>query len=331
MAGSPRTIAVARSGVAARRGRALESTLRGYLFLLPALAILLGFHFLPVFYAFYVSLFDWGVTAERFVGGENYLRLLRDGQFHQVLANTAWYALGVVPAGLALSLFFALLLNRQLAGRSAYRLAYFLPYITSTIAAAIVFRWIFQPRYGIANAILGALGLPPQRWFEEPRGIVQLFLMPLGVDVPGWASGPSLALISFVVLTIWHAIGFDTVIFLAGLTTVPPELQDAARVDGANRWQTFRFVTLPLLTPTIMFLVIVSTIRAFQAFNWFFVVYSGQPIQQTRVVTIYLFQTAFTYFQMGYASAIAFALFAVILALTLLQMWALRRRVFYGE
>jgi len=311
--------------------RALGAALRGYAFLLPAMVVLLAFHFLPVFYAFYVSLFDWGITAERFVGLDNYARLLRDPEFHAVLANTAWYALGVVPSSLALSLACALLLNRRLRGRSAYRLVYFLPYVTSTVAAAMVFRWIFQPRAGIANQLMAALGLPAQRWFEEPRGLLHLLALPLGVELPDWGGGPSLALVTFVLLTVWHALGFDTVVFLAGLTTVPPELHDAARVDGANRWQGFRYVILPLLTPTIMFLLVVSTIRAFQAFNWFFVVYQGTPIEQTRVITIYLYQNAFGYFKLGYASAVGFVLFVIVLGLTLLQMAAMRRRVFYGE
>ncbi len=317
---------------AARRWEALQ----GYGFLLPALLLLLLFHLLPVFYALFLSLFDARVFRDMwapgpFVGPGNYGRLLSNADFGGSLLNTVWYAGITVPLGLFLAVFFAQLLNARIWGRTGYRVTYFLPYVTSTVAAAVVWRWIFQPRIGIANFVLQTIGLPGQQWADEPRGVLMLLGQFLGLQLPGWLSGPSLALVTVALVSVWYSVGFNTVIALAGLTTIPADLYEAARIDGAGRWRLFRDITLPLLTPTLLFLLIVETIRSFQSFDFFYQMMAAIPVPGAKVVTIYLYEQGFKAFNLGYAAAIGMALFLIIFVLTLLQFRATRSRIVYAD
>lgn len=308
----------------------------GYVFLLPALAILLAFQIAPVLYAAFLSLHDARIIADmwrpgRLVGLQNFVEVLTSPDFQQALRNTVWYVLMTVVPSLFLALCVATLLHRPLRGRDGYRLAYFLPYVTSTVAAALVWDWVFQPRIGLANFLFTSLGFPLQRWTEEPRPVLALVGQHFGLDLPPLLGGPSLALVCIAVIQVWHSLGFDTVIMLAGLTAIPPEQYEAARIDGASRWSLFRHVTIPLLSPTLFFLLVTSTIRAFQAFNWFYAVYNGLVPPDVKVITIYLFENGFRIYRQGFASAIGFVLFAIILSLTLAQMYGLRRRVHYAD
>jgi multiple sugar transport system permease protein len=317
---------------AARRWEAIE----GYGFLLPAIVLLLLFHLLPVLYAAYLSLFDARVFRDMwnpgpFIGGGNYTRLLINSEFGQSLANTVWYAAITVPLGLVLAVLFAQLLNARIWGRTAYRVTYFLPYVTSTVAAAVVWRWIFQPRIGVANAVLQWLGLPAQQWADEPRGIFQLIGQFIGLPIEGLLAGPSLALVTVAMVSVWYSVGFNTVITLAGLTTIPFDLYEAARIDGASRWSLFRHITLPLLTPTLLFLLIVETIRSFQAFDFFYQMTQAIPVPTAKVITIYLYQQGFKSFNLGYAASIGIVLFVIIFVLTLVQFRATRDRVMYAD
>jgi multiple sugar transport system permease protein len=326
---------IAASGSSAHTRRRLEA-LSGYAFLLPALVLLLLFHLLPVFYALFLSLFDARVFRDlwapgSFVAGGNYGRLLTSSDFLLSLANTVWYAAITVPLGLALAVFFAQLLNARIWGRTGYRVTYFLPYVTSTVAAAVVWRWIFQPRVGIANYVLQAIGLPGQQWADEPRGIVTLLGQFVGVTIQGPLAGPSLALVTVAVVSVWYSVGFNTVIALAGLTTIPADLYEAARIDGAGRWHLFRHITLPLLTPTLLFLLIVETIRSFQSFDFFYQMMAALPVPGAKVVTIFLYEQGFKSFNLGYAAAIGMVLFVIIFVLTLLQFRATRDRVVYAD
>ena len=320
----------------ARRAALRWEAAQGYAFLLPALVLLLLFHLLPLFYALYLSLFNARVFRDMwqpgpFVGSGNYTRLLGTPEFTQSLTNTLWFAGITVPLGLFLAVLFAQLLNARIWGRTAYRATYFLPYITSTVAAAVVWRWIFQPRVGVANAVLEWLGLPAQRWADEPRGVFQLFGQMVGVPLDGWLAGPSLALVTIALVSVWYSVGFNIVIALAGLTTIPADLYEAARIDGASRWRLFRSITLPLLTPTLLFLLIVETIRSFQAFDFFYQMMAGVPVPGAKVVTIYLYEQGFKSFNLGYAAAIGMLLFAIIFVLTLVQFRATRSRVVYAD
>ncbi len=318
------------------RRRYWSETLLAYLYLLPAAIVLAVFHFLPVIYALYISLHRWKIKKISFVSLANYGQVLKDARFWGSLKVTVFYVLGTVPLTLALSLFLAYLLFQKVRGLSFYRTSYFLPYITSTVAAATVWLWIFNPMHGPLNQILGLIGLSPQRWMNEPRGIIKMMASAWGGVVPAWAGGPSLALIAVVIVSIWHYIGFDVVIFLAGLGNIPTELYDAARIDGAGRWQLFRHITLPLLSPTTFFLLIISTIGAFQSFNIIYVMTAGSgaqlggPLHTTTTTTIYLFDQFYNRVNIGYASAIAFVLFGIILSLTVIQNKLIGEKVHYG-
>src|SRR5579859_3389431 len=325
-----------RSAQRSRRALLSSEALQGYGFLLPALVLLLLFHLLQVLYAVFLSLFDARVFRDMwhpgpFSGAGNYGRLLTSADFGLSLANTLWFAGISVPGGLCLAVLFAQLLNARIWARTGYRVTYFLPYITSTVAAAVVWRWIFQPRVGVANAVLAWIGLPGQAWADEPRGIFQLLGQFVGVPLGGWLAGPSLALVTVAIVSVWYSVGFNTAIALAGLTTIPIDLYEAARIDGAGRWRLFRDITLPLLTPTLLFLLIVETIRSFQSFDFFYQMMAGQPVPGAKVITIFLYQQGFKSFNLGYAAAIGMVLFVIIFALTLVQFRATRSRVVYAD
>lgn len=314
-----------------RRHR-FPDTLASYVYLAPAFLVLLVFHILPLFYAVYISLFNWRIRQGPFVGPLNYHTALASPAFWSSLKVTAFYALGVVPATLVLSFLIAYALHRNLAARTLYRAIYFLPYITSIVAAALIWRWIFHAQYGVLNFLFHTVGLPPQQWLLEPRGIVELILGGLGVNVPAWAAGPSLALTSIIIFTVWHNLGFAVVVMLAGLSNIPAELYDAARIDGAGEWRLIRHVTLPCLSPTLYFMVIILTIGAFQSFGNIYVMTDpdhGGPLGTTRNVTMYIYQNFFEFTRLGYASAVAVLFFFLVLGLTIFQMRVLGPRVHY--
>ncbi len=309
-----------------------RETLVGYAYLLPAVAVLAGFHFIPILYALYISLFNWRIRQGPFVGLDNYISALTSPDFWDALKVSVFYAAGVIPGTLILSVLIGYALHQRISGRAFYRLVYFIPYVTPVVAAALVWRWIFHAQYGILNFFLGLVGVPPQGWLQEPSGIVEVMLQQAAAVLPAWATGPSEALVSIMIFTVWHALGFGVVIVLAGLSNIPQEIYDAARVDGAGPWRILRQITLPLLSPTLFFLTIVSTIGAFQSFNSIYVMTDpqhGGPLGTTRNVTMYVFQNFFEFTKLGYASAVAFVLFFIILGLTILQLRVLGRRVHY--
>lgn len=304
-----------------------------WLFLLPLLAVVVVFRLLPMAYAVSMSFFDWGLAgARRFMGLWNYLNLLGDAKFVQSLVNTLYYALGVVPAGLFLSLFIAVLLNQKLRLSSAFRLALFLPVITSTVAVSLVWKWIFNPRMGVANQALSWMGLGPSMWLEESAGVGNIALAPLGLQLPGFLAGPSLAMCAIILMSIWHQLGYNVLIFLAGLQSIPRDYYEAASLDGAGRWGVFRNVTWPLLSPTTFYVLLMTTIISFQMFIQVYTMQGpvgGNPMGTTRTIVYYLYEKGFSDWQMGYANAIAFVLFLIVLGLTLLQRRVLEKRVHY--
>jgi multiple sugar transport system permease protein len=311
---------------AASRRRYWRDTALAYTFLAPALVIIALFHLFPVGFALYISTWKWGALPEKFVGLGNYALLLQDDDFISAFVHTVWFAVLTVPCGLAAALAVALLLNRKLRGLSALRTAYFLPYVTSSVAAAAVWRFLYSDR-GVLSSLWRFAGLDTPKWIDEPKGIFQLAALQFGAQIPHWAHGPSLAMVCIAVMTVWYAQGFDMVVFLAGLTAIPKTLYEAARLDGASEWQLFRMVTWPLLVPTTFFLLIISTIRSFQAFNQIYVMTAGGPVNTTTVTTLMLYNTAFRYGKLGYGTSMAFVLFAVILALTLIQTGLLRGKI----
>lgn len=324
------------AAVAAHRKRYLRETLIAYLFLLPAGLIIFTFHLLPVFYAFYISLHKWILVKGSFLGLGNFIKVFKDPDFYQSLQVTVYYVLGTVPLTIIFSLFIAYLLFQKIRGLSVFRTLYFLPYIVSAVAAGAVWTWIFNPRFGPLNMVLGAIGISSQKWLLEPRGIFELIGRSFGVALPSWAAGPSEALVAIMVFAIWQVMGFDIVVFLAGLGSIPNELYEAARIDGANGWQLFRRITVPMLSPTTFFVMIISIIGSFQAFNHIYVMTTasagtlGGPLGTTSTLTIYMFRQFWDNQNMGYGAALAFVLFAIILMLTVLQNQILEKRVHYN-
>ncbi len=246
------------------------------------------------------------------------------------LLITTYYALGTVPFQLTIALFLALLLYQNLPGKEVFRVIYFLPYVTPTVASAAVFRLLFSPRpTAPINTILARLGLPAQRWLIEPRGIGELIGEALGISVPSWLSGPSLALVVIMLYSIWVFVGYDIVIYLAGLGNIPSELKEAAAIDGASSWQIFRHVTLPLLSPTIYFLSLIAVIGTFKAFNHIYVMREAGAQGTVDTLSLVIFDEFFVKTRYGYASALAFVLFAVILSLTYINRKVQEQWVFY--
>jgi ABC-type sugar transport system permease subunit len=271
-----------------------------YAYVLPALAIVGTFVVFPIGYSFYLSLQSWDLIrpAPLFVGFDNYRRLLSAPDIHQALINTVLYAAGTVPLSAVLGLAVALLLNRPLRARGLFRTAFFAPTVTSTVAMSAVWLWIYDPQVGLMNAFLRAFGLPALGWLNDPRT----------------------ALLALVIMSTWNGLGYDMVLFLGGLQGIPPELEDAAAIDGATRAQTFWRVTLPLLAPTTLFVLIITTVSAIQVFTQVSVMTQGGPAGATNVLVFSLYQHAFQTFEMGYASALAWIVFLILLVLTAAQM-----------
>lgn len=327
------------SGEAARvRSRPVASRRiqwSAYLFILPAFVIIGIFHIIPVFYAIYVSLNKGPINKFVFIGLDNYTKALTSSDFWNALVVTFTYALMTMPFTIALGLFFAYLLYQGVKGRGVYRVIFFLPYVVSTVGSAVVWAWVFDPRSGLANFVLTRIGLEPLRWLIEPSGIFEVLAKYYNVTLPSWAYGPSVALVAVSIFAIWQSMGYDVIIFLAGLTNIPGELYEAARIDGANPVQLFRHITIPLLAPTTFFVVVISVIGSLQSFNHIFTMNKaatqslGGPLGSTSTLTVYMFDQLYTYSNYGYATAIAILLSLIILAFTLFNFKYLGRRASY--
>ncbi len=410
---SPRKVVDEKERQRLKRRKMFRSSLRAYLFVTPALLILFFFHFIPIFYAFFLSLFKRisavrGIVppSENFAGFDNYGRLISDPNWWNAFFNTMGYAILVVFLGMGVSLGIALVLNGVSKGKNFYRTAFFLPNVTSLIAAGAIWKLIFaayssnalvkpDPNKpgGLLNWIFSGFGLPMQRWLNDDRGIfgiifnngqqvdflsalVRLVIVALlvalviwlglkyhnglaawasalasgaaliigwGVVVElahsfkwsgGWA-GPSLAMICIITISIWHSLGFNIIILLAGLTNIPRELYEAAQIDGARGWGMFWRMTVPLLSPTLFFLLIVSTIGAFQSFTVVYSIYGANPIKSTTVLSLFYYITAFRLGSgqetagFGYASTIVMFMLVIIMGFSFLQQRVLGKRVNY--
>jgi len=319
-------------GLAARSAELPErasANLWGWLFVLPAFALLAVWHFGPAGYALWLSFFDKVnfLRPAEFSGLENYLALARDPLFWKSLGNSAWYTFGTVPTGILIATAVAVLLNERVRGLSLFRTVFFLPYITALTAAAAVWRWIYNPEFGVLNAVLGT---PGQEWLNNPNGVLGLLAGGFGVSLPSFLQGPSVALVAVMAMSIWHQLGYSVVILLAGLQSVPREYYEAASLDGASWWQQVRHVTWPLLTPTTFFLAITGVIGSFQVFTQILVLTpNGGVLGDTLTVVKYLYDKGFRDSNFSYASAMAFALFVLVVAATLVQNRILAQRVTY--
>jgi multiple sugar transport system permease protein len=248
------------------------------------------------------------------------------------LRNTLFFALGTVPFQLGISLFMAVLLFQKMKGSEFFRILFFIPYVTPSVASAAVFRQIFSNRMQApVNSLLRAVGLDPLNWLWEPKGILQLMAAKIGIESwPAWANGPSLALTVIMVYTIWIFVGYDIVIYLAGLGNISKDMQEAAEIDGASRWQIFRHITFPLLSPTTYFLSLIAIIGTFKAFNQIWVMRLDAALGTTDTLSVVIFNEFFLKLRYGYASAMAFVLFAIIIFLTYLNNKSIGSKVFYG-
>lgn len=279
----------------------------GYLFILPSFIHLIVFLVIPLAFSLYLSFTDWrGPNFQNapFIGLENYQFLMGDRRFWNAMKNSLYYTVLSVPLGMAISLLVALVMNQNLKGVYIFRTLFFMPVISSWVAVSVVWITLLDPQAGILNYVLKQLGLPPANWLGDP-----LTAMP-----------------AVVMISIWKGLGFNMVIWLAGLQAIPQELHEAAAIDGASRWQAFRKVTLPLLSPTTFFLAITGVIGALQVFSSVYVITKGGPRGSTDVVVYRIYLRAFEEFEFGLASSQAWVLFAVIFSLTVLQVWYRRRQ-----
>ncbi|MFZ3070726.1 MAG: sugar ABC transporter permease [Anaerolineaceae bacterium] len=366
-----------------------KEQITGYLYILPALIIILVFGIFPIGYSIYMSLFNWQVTKGPFVGDKNYLLIFGSwknlailliglallivgsrvwGRAFNTLSNgkriahiigalvlilggivfisgwgqmyetgnkefldslivTIYYALGTVPAEIIIGLVLAYILYQDIIGKEAFRMIYFLPYVTPSISSAVVFQIIFSSREtSLANTIIGWFGIDPLRWRFEPRPVLEL----LGINLPGVLAGPSLALVTIMIFGVWTFVGYNTVIFLAGLGNIPKEIYEAAEMDGGSKWDQFWNITIPMISPVTFYLTLIGFIGTFKAFNHIYVLRT--PSAQDTVITtsLLVFDRFYKANQYGIATAQAIVLFVIILGLTLAQNKVMGERVFYG-
>lgn len=312
------------------RGKRFKDGPLAAILIAPSALILGVFGIGPLVMALYMSFFRRRGLASEFAGLANYVTALRDPEFWNSVRVTLYYALGLVPLSLILSFLVASGLYRIARGRGLLRTVYFLPYVTSAVAAGTVWRAMLDPRFGIINSLLGKAGIPagalPQ-WLLEPKGVLHIVsngMIPADL-------GPSLALCCVVTFDVWHTMGFMVVILLAGLTAIPRELEEAAVIDGASWRHISLHVTLPLLSPTLFFLAIVSVIRAFQAFNSFYALTGdgSGPVNTTRNLIVYMYDFVHRPQSLGYATAVATLMALAVIGLTLFQWRFVGRRVYY--
>lgn len=275
------------------------------LLVLPALAGTLVFIVIPVFFSFYLSFCKWDLLSKiEFVGVKNYLTLLSSANFGLIIQNTFVFALSTAVISIILPLILAALLNNKISGTEFFKTAYFLPFITPMIVIAIAWEWIFDPNNGLLNYIL--------------RTHIN------------WLYDTKTAMIALIIVSAWKLIGYNMVIFLSGFSSINPNLYEASKIDGATALQTFFRITLPLLSPTIFFVLVITTISSFQVFDLIYLMTQGGPMDSTNVLVYWIYKNAFEFFNIGEASAGAYILFLIILFLTVVQ-WTTRKKWVFNE
>jgi len=281
-----------------------QSTIAAYIFLAPALSAIFIFFFLPVIAAFLMSFSDFDIYAlgdlssVRFIGLKNYLQLFDDPLFYTALQNTFYFMIMAGPLSIAVSLGAALLLNSKLVKfKSIFRLSYFIPVVTTLVAVAIVWRFIYHPKFGIINYILSLAGIAPVDWLGDP----------------------ATAMPAIVLMSVWKNFGYNMIIFIAGLQNIPEDLYEAASIEGANGWQKFKSITLPMLAPTTLFISIITMIGYFQLFSEPYIMTQGGPLNSTLSIVQFMYQEGFRWWNMGYSASIAFVLFFIIFIGTVIQ------------
>ena len=286
-----------------------REALVGWLFIAPAVLGFVLWVVGPMIYSGWLAMSDWDLLSPaRFVGLDNFTRMVNDPLFWKSLWVTVVYTVFHVPLTLILAFLVAMLLNSKVRGIAIFRTLFYLPSIVPAVASAVLWVWIFNSEFGLLNMVLRLVGLKKVLWLQDP----------------------SIALVSLVIMSLWN-MGGVMIIFLAGLNGIPESLYEAAKIDGAGHWASFRRITIPLMTPVIFFNLILQIIGSFQVFTAGFLVTAGGPNYATNFYVLYLFNNAFTYFDMGYASALAWVLFFIILALSLIVFRSGNRWVYYED
>lgn len=282
-----------------------NQNMASWIFILPAILGTLIFIVIPVLCSFGLSFAKWDLLNPiEFVGLENYRLLFKDNLFYKILLNTVVFALSTSVLGVIIPLVLASILNSKIRGSEFYKTAYFLPFITPMVVVGIVWTWIFDPNIGLLNQILH-------------------------INI-NWLYDSKFALPAIIIVSVWKLIGYNMIIFLSSLSAISNSMFEAAKIDGANAFQVFKNVTIPLLSPTIFFVIIITAISSFQVFDLVYLMTQGGPFDSTNVLVYAIYKNAFEYFNVGKASAIAYVLFAIILVLTLVQ-WSLRKKLVYNE
>lgn len=280
-----------------------------YLFLAPFFLGLLFFILGPVLAAFAISFSAWDLLSPpRWIGLGNYREMLGDRLFWIALKNTIYFTAVSVPVTLVLALGLAALMNRKLRGISLLRAIYFFPVTASIVAVSLLWAWMYTPDFGIINYLLSLVGLPKVNWLVDPK----------------------MAMPSVIIMSVWRGLGFNIVVFLAGLQSIPRDLYEAAELDGAGGWAQFWQITVPLLTPTLFFAAIMALISSFQVFEQTYIMTQGGPGNATLTLVYQIFLNGFTYLRMGYASALSFVLFAILFVITIIQVRLQTRWVHYA-
>ena len=282
-----------------------NQNLAAWIFILPAILGTFIFIVIPVIFSFGLSFTEWDLLNPiKFVGIENYKLLFKDGLFYKILTNTVVFALSTSILGVIIPLILASILNSKIRGSELFKTSYFLPFITPMVVIGIIWAWIFDPNIGLLNQVLH-------------------------INI-NWLYDSKFALPALIIVSVWKLIGYNMIIFLSSLSSISNSMFEAAKIDGANAFQTFKNVTIPLLSPTIFFVIIITAISSFQVFDLIYLMTQGGPFDSTNVLVYAIYKNAFEYFNVGKASAIAYVLFAIILVLTLIQ-WSLRKKIVYNE
>ena len=290
-----------------RKLRQMRREWSAYVFLSPGLLLFSVFTLFALGFAFYLTFHEWNALSPDtpFVGLQNYKRMLGDDDFRQSIINTAYYTGASVPLTMGIGLLIALLLNQPIRGRGFFRTIYFLPVVTPFVVVAIIWKWLYNGDFGLFNYYLLKLHL-----ITEP-------LL--------WLSDKHLAMPAVVLMSVWSGVGFSMVIYLAGLQAIPQELYEAAKMDGAGPWSRLRHITIPMLAPTTLFLMVMGIIGSFQVFTQIFIMTNGGPVNRTTTMVFYIYEAAFKFYEMGYASTLAYGLFALLFVFTLIQLRMYRR------
>ncbi|MFN8679485.1 MAG: sugar ABC transporter permease [Thermomicrobiales bacterium] len=292
-----------------RSGRTADQTRWGYLMVAPMMIGFAIFFLIALVASLYLSLTDWKViAAPNWVGLDNYVKLTQDTVFIEAVRNTAMLTVPNVILRLIFSMLLAIALNTKIRFRAFYRMLFFMPVLTMPVAIATIWKWLFDPGFGPINAQLGRMGLPKPEWLNQPET----------------------AAIAVVIVLLWSGVGYDMIIFLAGLQNIPREYYEAAQIDGAGTFRQFRDITLPLLTPTTFFLSVVAIIGSLQVFDLVYVMTRVGNINRFPTIVYYIYEEGFTNFRMGYAVSIAWVLLVIIMIFTMIQFWLQRRWVHYA-